>query len=141
VNGEERWTAIGAIESIIILVVVHTYCLEPPDEIIRIISARKTERHEGNSMSKLTTEQRKRLEALAARPDEGIDFSEVPPVKRLPPDAVIGKFYRPMKERITIRVDADVLEWLKSSGEGYQTRINEYLREKMTYSLAHKKHR
>lgn len=82
-------------------------------------------------MSKLTSEQRKRLTALSARPDEEIDFSDIPPIKELPPDAMIGKFFRPVKERITIRVDADILAWLKSEGEGYQTRINDMLRETM----------
>jgi uncharacterized DUF497 family protein len=44
--GEERWHAIGSIESIIVLVVVHTYREESPDEIIRIISARPATRRE-----------------------------------------------------------------------------------------------
>jgi uncharacterized protein (DUF4415 family) len=44
---------------------------------------------------------------------------------------VIGRFYRPKKTPVTIRLDADVLAWLKSSGEGYQTRINDYLRQMM----------
>ena len=45
-DGEERWHAIGSIESIIILVVVHTYGAEGSDEIIRIISARPATRRE-----------------------------------------------------------------------------------------------
>lgn len=45
-DGEERWTAIGAVEGIIVLVVVHTYRPELPDEFIRIISARKAEKRE-----------------------------------------------------------------------------------------------
>ncbi len=32
------------------------------------------------------------------------------------------------KDIITLRVDADVLEWLRSTGKGYQTRINQVLR-------------
>jgi uncharacterized protein (DUF4415 family) len=43
--------------------------------------------------------------------------------------AVVGKFYRPIKRPVTIRVDADVLAWLKRQGRGYQTRINKLLRE------------
>lgn len=46
--------------------------------------------------------------------------------------AVVGKFYRPIKEPVTLRLDADVLAWLKSSGPGYQTRINILLRQLMT---------
>jgi hypothetical protein len=44
---------------------------------------------------------------------------------------VVGKFYRPIKKPVTIRVDADVLAWLKRQGSGYQTRINKLLREAM----------
>jgi uncharacterized protein (DUF4415 family) len=42
-----------------------------------------------------------------------------------------GKFYRPIKRPVTIRVDADVLAWFKRQGRGYQTRINKLLREAM----------
>jgi uncharacterized protein (DUF4415 family) len=45
--------------------------------------------------------------------------------------AVVGKFYRPIKKAVTIRLDADVLAWLKSQGTGYQTRINAFLRRAM----------
>jgi uncharacterized protein (DUF4415 family) len=45
--------------------------------------------------------------------------------------AVVGKFYRPIKKPLTIRVDADVLAWLKGQGKGYQTRINALLRSAM----------
>ena len=44
--GEERWHAIGSIERIIIIVVVHTYRVEASDEVIRILSARRATRHE-----------------------------------------------------------------------------------------------
>lgn len=46
-------------------------------------------------------------------------------------NAVIGKFYRPVKTQITLRVDNDVLAWLKSKGEGHLSRINSILRERM----------
>jgi uncharacterized protein (DUF4415 family) len=42
-----------------------------------------------------------------------------------------GKFYRPIKQQLTVRVDADVLEWLKSQGSGYQSRLNDILRSAM----------
>jgi len=79
--------------------------------------------------TKPTEEQRKMLRALKDRP---IDFSDIP---ELPPDAfknaVRGKFYRPVKQAVSLRLDADVLAWLKRDGEGYQTRVNRMLREKM----------
>jgi uncharacterized protein (DUF4415 family) len=83
-------------------------------------------------MSKLSAEQQKHLRALAARPDREIDLRDIPEIRELPSDAVIGKFYRPRKTSVTIRLDADVVAWLKSSGEGYQTRINAYLRRMMS---------
>ena len=65
-----------------------------------------------------------------------MNFSDSPEIKEFPPNAVIGKFYRPVKQSVTIRLDADVLAWLKSQCEGYQTRIDEYLREQMSAKRA-----
>ena len=85
----------------------------------------------GVCMPRLTAEKKQELQRLAARPDREIDLSDIPEIRELPSDALIGKFYRPIKASVTIRIDADVLAWLRSSGEGYQTRINEYLRRLM----------
>ena len=82
-------------------------------------------------MPKLTAEKRKELLRLAKMPDRRIDLSDIPEIENIPSDAVIGKFYRPKKTSVTIRLDADVLAWLKATGEGYQTRINTYLRQLM----------
>ena len=84
-------------------------------------------------MRKLSDEQRAKLKALAARPDSEIDFSDIPPIE-FTDKVTIGKFYRPLKQTISLRIDADVLAWLRSGGEGYQTRINEHLRELMMSS-------
>jgi uncharacterized protein (DUF4415 family) len=46
-------------------------------------------------------------------------------------NASIGKYYRPLKTQISFRIDNEVLDWLKSKGEGHLTRINEILRERM----------
>jgi uncharacterized DUF497 family protein len=46
IDGEERWHAIGSLEKIIVLVVVHTYREENAEEVIRIISARRATRNE-----------------------------------------------------------------------------------------------
>jgi uncharacterized protein (DUF4415 family) len=83
-------------------------------------------------MKQLTVKKRAELLRLAKRPDREIDLSDIPEIRQLPSDAVIGKFYRPKKQSVTIRLDADVLAWLKASGEGYQTRVNKYLRQLMT---------
>ena len=85
-------------------------------------------------MRKLSAEKRKELQRLAARPDREIDLSDIPEIRKIPPDAVIGKFYRPKKTSVTIRLDSDVVAWMKGSGQGYQTRINNYLRQVMLRS-------
>jgi uncharacterized protein (DUF4415 family) len=66
---------------------------------------------------------------LAALKDREIDFSDIPESKAA--DFTFtsrGAFYKPRKESITLRVDADVLHWFKSKGPGYQTLINGLLR-------------
>lgn len=70
------------------------------------------------------------LAALAAMPDEEIDTSDIPEITDWS-KAVVGRFYRPVKETVTIRLDADVLDWLKQGGKGYQTRVNKILRAVM----------
>lgn len=45
--------------------------------------------------------------------------------------AEVGRFYRPAKKPVTIRLDEDVVAWLKSYGRGYQTRANSLLRHAM----------
>lgn len=82
-------------------------------------------------MKQLTAKKRAQLRRLAQRPDHEIDLSDIPEIRQIPNDAVIGRFYRPKKKSVTIRLDADVLAWLKSSGKGYQTRVNTYLRDLM----------
>jgi uncharacterized protein (DUF4415 family) len=72
------------------------------------------------------------LAALARKRDEDdIDTSDIPEVKDWS-SAVVGKFYRPAKEAVSIRLDVDILAWFKSQGFGYQTRINEVLRKEIT---------
>lgn len=70
-----------------------------------------------------------------ARPgasDSGIDTSDIPPLTdEFFRQAVRNPFYRPVKQSTTVRIDADVLAWLKAQGPGYQTRINALLRDAM----------
>lgn len=81
-------------------------------------------------MRKLTKEQKRDIRAIAARRDAEIDFSDAPPVLDWS-DAQIGKFYRPKKKPVTMRLDSDVIAWLKSDGRGYQTKANWLLRHAM----------
>jgi len=95
----------------------------------RTIKNRKTRRVSGQALS---WRQRNQLAALAALPDQQIDTSDIP---ELPPeawkDAVRGRFYRPLKQAVSMRLDADVVAWLKQRGKGYQRRANSILRERM----------
>jgi len=77
-----------------------------------------------------TKEQKAELKALADMPDEEIDFSDIPEITEWS-GAVIGKFFKPIKQSLTVRIDADVIDWLKRSGRGYQTRLNSWLRAEM----------
>jgi uncharacterized protein (DUF4415 family) len=84
------------------------------------------------TMPPLTEAQRANLRALAARPESEIDLSDAPELTDEQwKNAERGHFYRPLKRQITARVDADVLEWLKAQGKGYQSRINAILRREM----------
>ncbi len=79
----------------------------------------------------LTRAQLAELKALADLPDEAIDTSDAPELADWS-GAKRGLFYRPVKQQLTLRLDADVVAWFKThatSNEGYQTRINRALRE------------
>jgi uncharacterized protein (DUF4415 family) len=61
--------------------------------------------------------------------DQDIDTSDIPEwTDQMFRQAERTQFYRPRKARVTLLLDADLLAWLKSSGRGYQTRINKFLR-------------
>ena len=79
----------------------------------------------------LTPEQQEDLEAVTAPRDEDIDLSEMPEVTDWT-GAKRGMFYRPVKQALSLRLDADVVAWFKehaSGDEKYQTTINRVLRE------------
>lgn len=75
----------------------------------------------------------KELAALSGKSDEDIDYSDIPDTSNQDWSGVVrGRFYRPVKQQLTVRIDADVLEWLKNDGEkGYQKRLNAILRQAM----------
>ena len=80
----------------------------------------------------LTKPQEAELAALAAMPDDQIDLSDIPEAtEAFWKNAKRGVFTRPTKESTTVRIDSDVLAWLRSRGKGYQTRINAILRREM----------
>jgi len=87
--------------------------------------------------SPLTPKQRANLEELARRPEHEIDTSDIPEwTEDMWKHAVRGKLYRPVKKAVSLRLDADVIAWLKKDGKGYQSRANRMLRERMLKDLA-----
>jgi len=77
----------------------------------------------------LTTEQKDRMDAVAAMPDSQIDYSDAPSL----PNAVWVKVTDApcAKQQITLRIDSDVLDFFRNTGKRYQTRINAVLRSYM----------
>lgn len=84
-------------------------------------------------MKKLTKDQKRQVAIIAAKKDADIDLSEMPEILDWS-GAEIGKFARPEKKPVTMRLDTDVVEWLKSYGRGYQTKVNFLLRHAMQNS-------
>ena len=89
-------------------------------------------------MHKAHRKRNKEIAALKKMKDIEIDTSDIPEMTDWS-GATAGRFFRPIKEPVTIRIDADVLNWLKSKGKGYQTRINQLLRAAMQQSKARKR--
>jgi len=81
-------------------------------------------------MRKLAKKQRQEIVVIAAKRDADIDLADMPEVVDWS-GAEVGKFYRPPKRPVTMRLDADVIAWLKSYGPGYQTKANLLLRHAM----------
>jgi uncharacterized protein (DUF4415 family) len=81
---------------------------------------------------KLTPASKRKLVKLAEGADSEIDFSDIPPLtESFWGNAVRNPFYRPVKQQLTIRLDADIVAWLRRQGRGYQTRLNQVLRKAM----------
>ncbi len=91
----------------------------------------------------LSAEQQAMLDALALKPDEAIDYhdAEASPTDVQWYKVAQSPLYRPTKQVTTVRLDADVLAWLKSKGRGYQTRINTILRQSMLQELEQQSHK
>ena len=79
----------------------------------------------------LSDKERRELQRFADQPDSRIDYSDAP--ERMPraSNVQVGRFYRPIKQLVSLRVDADVLHWFRGRGKKYQTYMNEVLRREM----------
>ena len=81
-----------------------------------------------------------RINKLKKMKDKDIDFSDMPALTQeqlarfVPAKLLNRSLYRPVKIPVKVNYDADVLEWFRSFGKGYQTRMNAALRE---YMLTH----
>lgn len=150
-GGELRWQTFGMVEDIFLLAVAHTpseknamtahrstlFASSPLDALRgKKGDAMKTKTkmvsYTLDKLPPLTKARRAKLKELATRPDSEIDTSDIPEMTEEQwKNARRGHFYRPRKRQITARVDADVLDWLKAQGKGYQSRINAILRREM----------
>ena len=91
---------------------------------------------------RLTPRRKRALAALAARPDSEIDFSDIPEAtEQFWKNAIPTPLYRPVKKQLTVRLDADVIAWLRKNGKGYQTRLNALLRSAMLQESAPRRRR
>ena len=83
------------------------------------------------SKKNISSKSRTDLKQLAKMKDAVIDLSDIP---EIPPEkfakAIVRKGLKSVlkKSQVTLRIDADVLQWFKENGKGYQTRINSLLR-------------
>ncbi len=75
----------------------------------------------------LTEQQRTRLSSLAKKPDSAIDVSDIPPLTDEQLAEMVPYRLRSKTTLISLRVQDDVLTWLKSKGPGHLTRINAIL--------------
>jgi uncharacterized protein (DUF4415 family)/uncharacterized DUF497 family protein len=152
--GEDRWQACGMVEGLALLIVAQPsgkkmktetkskwFASSPPEGQTPKKGAamkKKMVRYTLDALPPLTDAQRANLKSLSARPAIEIDTSDIPVLS----DAewaktkrVRGHLYRPVKQIVTARLDGDVLEWLKSHGRGYQSRMNAILRREMLSSI------
>jgi len=80
----------------------------------------------------LTQAQKAEIYSLVLKPESEIDYSDIPPLtEAFWENAVRGQFCKPSKTMTMVRVDADILAWLKKNGQGYHKKMNAILREAM----------
>ena len=92
-------------------------------------------RYKQSELPSLSEGRKVELKALAERPDSEINYSDIPPLdETFWSRAVPNPFFKPIKTHASVRLDSDVVVWLKSQGKGYQTRMNTILREAMLRS-------
>jgi uncharacterized protein (DUF4415 family) len=81
----------------------------------------------------LTAEQQAQRDALTGEPDTS-DSPEAPEENWK--FAQRGPFFKPRKEPLSLRLDMDIMDWLRRKGPGYQTEINAILRRQMESEIS-----
>jgi len=81
----------------------------------------------------LTEDQLRQLAALTGEPDTS-DSPEAPEENWA--NVHRGPFFKPRKEPVSLRLDMDVMDWLRRKGPGYQTEINAILRRQMEAEIS-----
>jgi uncharacterized protein (DUF4415 family) len=96
-------------------------------------SSRQEKRVPANALltAPITDRERRALRRLGNMSDSKIDFSDVPEVESPAREVLVGHFYRPIKQLVSLRIDADVLAWFRARGKKYQTYMNQVLRREM----------
>ena len=96
-------------------------------------SSRREKRVPANALltTPITDRERRALRRLGNMRDSKIDFSDAPETGPLAREVLVGRFYRPIKQLVSLRIDADVLAWFRARGKKYQTYMNQVLRREM----------
>lgn len=131
-EGEQRWHAIGLVDDIPLLV-VHAHRSTKMAKKSSVSSRREklvTVKAEDILGKPLTKRQRADLARLKNLPDSEIDYSDVPELT----EKQLSRMFQPNRQLVAVRLDQDVLKWLRSFGPGYSTRINKILRAVMEAS-------
>jgi uncharacterized protein (DUF4415 family) len=147
-GGELRWQTLGLVGDVALLLVAHTvhggtrkpFASSPPakprERSVNVMTKIVRKKLSSNP---ITAARKRRLAKLAAQPDSAIDLSDIPELtEKFWRNAVRNPFYRPVKQQLTLRLDADVIAWLRKQGKGYQTRANALLRAAMLRDLHQK---
>ena len=159
-GGERRWQTLGVVGDVLLLLVAHTIRFENegfeedesnPERVKSFGSSRPAVRtaRRDSVMKKnakrvatgrpLSAQQLKEIAAIAAMKDEDINYSDIPCLpESFWKNAVRNPFYRPVKRQVTVRLDADIVAWLRVQGRGYQTRLNNLLRNAMLENVGTK---
>ncbi|MCL1927956.1 MAG: BrnA antitoxin family protein [Treponema sp.] len=89
-----------------------------------------------HTLETLPTVSKEDLDRVDAIKDEDIDYSDIPEFKDFSGFRPWQerKMFKPIKQTITCKLDADIVAWLKQDGKGYQTRLNTILRQAMAHA-------